>query len=71
MLVQKQFLLNTGMNDYRYFMTGQLCVKNHWLRVKEYENKTYQLNKGRKQKRYNNSNINKNKQQRKLFSRCE
>ena len=52
-------------------MTGQLCVKNHWLRVEEYENKTYQLNKGGKQKRYNNSNINKNKQQRKLFSRCE
>ena len=69
--MQKQFLLNTGMNDYRYFMTGQLCVKNHWLRVEEYENKTYQLNKGRKRKRYNNSNINKNKQQRKLFSRCE
>ena len=71
MLVQKQFLLNTGMNDYRYFMTEQLYVKNHWFRVKEYENKTYQLNKGRKHKRYNNSNINKNKQQRKLFSRCE
>lgn len=69
--MQKQFLLNTGMNDYRYFMTGQLCVENHWLRVEEYENKTYQLNKGRKWKRYNNSNINKNKQQRKLFSRCE
>lgn len=48
MLMQKQFLLNTGMNDYRYFMTGQLCVENHWLRVEEYENKTYQLNKGRK-----------------------
>ena len=69
--MQKQFLLNTGMNDYRYFMTGQLCVENHWLRVEEYENKTYQLNKGRKWKRCNNSNINKNKQQRKLFSRCE